>query len=117
MLSHRLFSSFLLAGSLLLFVAGPSQLLAQNSVNSLDKATPNFVKSPGIDIKGETDICQGTETILEVDGGEFESYEWSDGSKERFIKVKEAGIYHVTVKTKGGCTFSASVNVRVRPCA
>jgi hypothetical protein len=30
--------------------------------------------------------------------------------------VKEEGIYEVTVKTKGGCTITSSVNVQIRPC-
>lgn len=66
-------------------------------------------------IMGPTEICDGHETTLKVDG-EFESFEWNTGSKERYIKVSKEGVYEVTAKTKGGCTFTTSVTVRVLPC-
>lgn len=76
---------------------------------------PIFYRSAGVDVLGDREICEGSETTLEVDG-EYESYSWNTGSTERSIKVKEAGIYEVTVKTKGGCTFTTGVNVRMKPC-
>ena len=48
--------------------------------------------------------------------GEYESFQWNNGSTDRFIKVKEEGIYEVTAKTKGGCTYTSSVSVQVKPC-
>lgn len=66
-------------------------------------------------ISGLTEICKGGETILKVEG-DFESFQWSNGSDQRYIRVKEEGKYEVTVKTKAGCTFVSSVNVRIKPC-
>ena len=70
----------------------------------------------GAVISGVTLICKGSETLLKVEG-DYESFEWNTGSTERIIKVKEEGVYEVKVKTKGGCSFSSSVNVEVRPCS
>ncbi len=69
----------------------------------------------GVAISGLTLICKGSETLLKVEG-DYESFEWNTGSTERIIRVKEAGQYEVKVRTKGGCQFTSSVNVEVRPC-
>jgi hypothetical protein len=69
----------------------------------------------GVDVSGDTEICEGAETTLRVEG-EYQSYQWSNGSTERSITVKKAGIYEVTVTTKGGCSFTTGVNVRTKPC-
>jgi hypothetical protein len=66
-------------------------------------------------ISGLTEICKGGETILKVEG-DFESFQWNTGSEARYIRVHEEGKYEVTVKTKAGCTFVSSVNVRIKPC-
>jgi hypothetical protein len=68
-----------------------------------------------VSISGNTEICKGSETTLKVEG-DFESFEWNDGTKDRYLKVREEGVYEVTVKTKAGCTYTSSVNVRLRPC-
>jgi len=67
-------------------------------------------------ISGNTEICPGTETILKAEG-EFESFSWDRGGVQgRYLKVTEPGKYEVTGKTKGGCTFTTTVTVRLRPC-
>lgn len=100
--------------SCLFFV--PAAMLAQQApAQPGEIQIPISYRSAGVDVLGEREICEGSETTLEVDG-EYESYSWNTGSTERSIKVKEAGIYEVTVKTKGGCTFTTGVNVRMKPC-
>jgi len=69
----------------------------------------------GVHISGPTTICKGGETILKAEGN-YESFEWNTGSKDRFIRVQEEGNYEVTVTTKGGCRYTTSVNVQVIPC-
>ncbi len=79
---------------------------------------PIIVTAPrpaGLTISGPTLICKGSETMLKAEG-EYESFQWNNGSTDRFIKVKEEGIYEVTAKTKGGCTYTSSVSVQVKPC-
>lgn len=77
--------------------------------------SPTVPVFKGVTIAGVTIICKGGETTLKVEG-DFESFEWNTGSTERMIRVKDAGQYEVKVKNKGGCTFTSSVNVEVRPC-
>lgn len=92
------------------------------AVSFAQEIQPGFEESPapakrfsGVEISGATEICEGSETALKVEG-EYESYSWSTGEMGRTIRVNKAGLYEVTVKTKGGCTFTTSVNVRTRPC-
>ena len=72
-------------------------------------------KPASVVISGVTLICKGSETLLKVEG-DYESFLWNTGSTERILKVKDEGIYEVTVKTKGGCSITSSVNVQTRPC-
>jgi len=69
----------------------------------------------GVNISGPTTICKGGETILKAEG-DYESFEWNTGVKDRFLRVREEGIYEVTVTTKGGCRLTTSITVRVIPC-
>lgn len=95
--------------------AFPAVPMAQQLPQPPEGARVTVKPSPGVDVLGDREICEGAETILKVDG-EYESYQWSTGSTEPSIKVKKAGVYEVTVKTKGGCTFTTGVNVRIKPC-
>lgn len=69
----------------------------------------------GVHISGPTTVCQGGETILKAEG-DFESFEWNTGAKDRFLRVREEGTYEVTAITKGGCRLTTSVTVRMIPC-
>ena len=69
----------------------------------------------GVNISGPTTICKGGETILKAEG-DYESFEWNTGVKDRFLRVREEGTYEVTVTTKGGCRLTTSVTVRMIPC-
>jgi hypothetical protein len=70
----------------------------------------------GVNISGPTTVCIGGETILKAEGN-YESFEWNTGVKDRFLRVREAGTYEVTVTTKGGCKLTTSVTVRMIPCS
>lgn len=82
------------------------------------EGVPVVVERPSpLSISGILEICKGSETILKAEG-EFESFTWDKGNvKGRLLKVREEGRYEVTARTKGGCTYTTSVNVRVRPCS
>lgn len=103
--------SFLSAGFFLLAFA--TILPAQQIELQVEEAPVK--KSYGVEISGATEICEGSETALKVEG-EYESYTWNTGEMGRTIRVNKAGVYEVTVKTKGGCSLTTSVNVRVKPC-
>jgi hypothetical protein len=93
---------------LLLLWTFPRLLSAQVVVKQPEKGRT-------LEISGPTLICKGGETMLKVEG-EYESFQWNTGSTDRILKVKEDGIYEVTVKTKGGCTITGSVHVQVQVC-
>lgn len=108
-----LFSGIL--GAALFLCGQPSVSVAQEIQVGGEGTLAPAKRFSGVEISGATEICEGSETALKVEG-EYESYTWSTGEMGRTIKVNKAGLYEVTVKTKGGCTFTTSVNVRTRPC-
>lgn len=63
---------------------------------------------PSVDLGGDKTVCVGCTTTL--DAGEHDSYEWSTGETTRTIEVGQ-GNYSVTVKNKGQCEATASLNV------
>lgn len=85
-----------------------------SSSGSLEVTIP-FSAPRGVVISGANIICKGNETILKVEG-DYESFEWNTGAIGRLLHVKEAGIYEVTVRTKGGCSLTGAVNVQVVTC-
>lgn len=89
---------------------GPAPEPAQTKPKGITVSGP-----AGVNISGPTTICKGGETILKAEG-DYESFEWNNGVKDRFLRVKEEGTYEVTVTTKGGCRFTTSVTVRMIPC-
>lgn len=95
-----------------------SVIQAQDTPPPPPPATPIIIeRASPLTISGITEICKGSETILKAEG-DFESFTWDKGGVTgRYLKVKEEGVYEVSAKTKGGCTFTTSVNVRVRPCS
>ena len=62
-------------------------------------------------INGNTEICPGQSTMLNVGGG-FASYEWSDGSTGPTLNVSAPGVVGVTVTDANGCEGAATVNVQ-----
>jgi hypothetical protein len=94
-------------------------LLAAFAITLKAQATTEITVQPapkGLHISGPTLICKGSETILKAEG-EYESFLWNTGSTDRFLRVREAGVYEVTAKTKGGCTLTTSIRVEVKPCS
>lgn len=88
---------------------------AQQPVEAPTPAPAARPRSAEVVITGILEFCKGGETVLKAEGN-FESFEWKDGSTGRYLRVKEEGIYEVSAKTKGGCTYVGSVNVRTKPC-
>ena len=113
MIQRSIFSMLLFAG-LFWFLSPEVSSAQQIQVQSEAVQVPEK-RFSGVEISGPTEICEGSETALKVDG-EYESYNWSTGEVGRTIKVSKPGVYEVTVKTKGGCSLTTSVNVRIRPC-
>ena len=106
---------------ILLFILvwlAPEIMVAQDTQPATPPTVPlESTSNPiGLKISGNLEICKGAETILKAEGN-FESYTWSKGATSgQYLKVSEEGVYEVTARTKGGCTYTASVTVRFRPC-
>ncbi|MEM9859298.1 MAG: PKD domain-containing protein [Bacteroidota bacterium] len=69
----------------------------------------NALPTPELD--SDIPICTSEEVVL--DPGTFAAYEWSDGSENPTLTVREAGSYSVTVTNEAGCTASAESIVSI----
>jgi gliding motility-associated-like protein len=65
------------------------------------------------EIAGLSMICQGESTILST--GEYESYQWSNGTNTPSIEVFEAGEYFVSVTDTNGCSGASGIFVDTFP--
>ena len=63
---------------------------------------------PVIQSNRSTTICLDEEVTLSAPAG-YESYSWSNGSREQSITVMEAGEYSVTVIDENGCIGTSDV--------
>lgn len=54
-------------------------------------------------------LCEGSSRIL--DGGNFSSYLWNNGSTNRTITINNMGLYSVNVTDINGCTGSGFTNI------
>lgn len=78
---------------------------------STQSVTVNVFDTPVI--TGNTSFCEGSSTILTVNGGD--SYSWSTGATTASIVVNTPGNYSVTVSSSNGCSGTTSVNVVQNP--
>lgn len=104
-----------IAVSIVMVVALAAQATPTTAKPAQDDQSFTIKAAPGLIISGVSTICKGGESTLKVEG-EYESFLWNNGSTDRFLRIKEAGVYEVTVRTKGGCSITGSVNVEVVSC-
>lgn len=74
--------------------------------------TVEIVHQPGIDINGDTEICEGESTTLIAPDG-YTSYVWSTGATQQSINISQAGNYAVTVTSANGCESPSSNTVNI----
>lgn len=70
------------------------------------------IKRGEIDLGADVEICKG-ETVV-IDGKENFSWQWSDGSKSRYLNTKQAGKYWLSVFDYTGCQASDTIFVSVK---
>lgn len=71
---------------------------------------------PQITVLGNAIFCEGDSVIL--DAGEYLSYEWNNGSLNRFLTVKHSGFYNVVVEYDQDSFYTSNtieVNVKHPP--
>mgnify|MGYP003810955845 CR=1 FL=1 len=78
-----------------------------------DSLHVSFAPNPHPNLGNDTTFCDGDS--LFIFPGNFNSYEWQDGSTEPFYVIKESGLYWVSVTNSYGCFGGDSVNVEVIP--
>ncbi len=76
-------------------------LTAEFNIAQLD----SFSFSLGQDIEA----CLGQTVNLEA--GQFSSYEWSQGSTEQNISIEDSGLYAVTVTNQAGCVATDTISI------
>lgn len=70
---------------------------------------------PRIAALGPLTFCEGDSVVLDAGKG-FAAYRWSTGATGRYLGVRQAGTYSVTVRGEGGCEAEATpVTAYTRP--
>lgn len=69
---------------------------------------------PIVDLGADTTIC--VDQTLTLDAGNWDSYQWSDGSMDATLEVMEEGTFSVTVTDEFGCEGSDEIMVTVEIC-
>lgn len=73
------------------------------------------IEDPEIEIIGKTEFCQG-DTLVIRKIGDYDNFEWSNGSKDDSILVTKTGVYYLMVEDNKGCiAASEKINVEVTP--
>lgn len=62
-----------------------------------------------LDLGPDTSLCKRDSLVLDVDG-DFNTYQWQDGSKDTMLTVRNSGIYWVKGSSKG-CKDSDTIRV------
>ncbi|MDB5032811.1 MAG: hypothetical protein JWQ98_52 [Chlorobi bacterium] len=72
--------------------------------------------NPLLQVHGPFSFCAGDSVLLDVGGGSFAGYQWSDTRTTPSIAVREPGRYFVTVTDANGCIgMTDTVTVTVHP--
>jgi hypothetical protein len=70
---------------------------------------------PRIAALGPLTFCEGDSVVLDAGKG-YAAYRWSTGATGRYLGVRQAGTYSVTVRGEGGCEAEATpVTAYTRP--
>lgn len=69
---------------------------------------------PVVSLGADQDLCQGSTKLL--DAGNFNTYQWQDGSTNRTFRIADAGHYWVTVTNNNNCKGGDSIRInKVNP--
>ncbi|MBK8562300.1 MAG: gliding motility-associated C-terminal domain-containing protein [Saprospiraceae bacterium] len=68
--------------------------------------------APNPQIIGPATLCSGQSATLNVNGGPFSTYTWSDGSTDPTLSITDPGTYSVIVTNAEGCTGTDFIEVQ-----
>ncbi|HET6556788.1 MAG TPA: hypothetical protein VFG54_05700, partial [Prolixibacteraceae bacterium] len=101
--------------SIIIKKSGSYQLTVSNSFGCLltDSVILNVEELPVVNVQDSIKI--GTLDSIQVDAGNFKSYNWSTGEITSSVYIKKEGWYSVTVENETGCSTTKSFNVFKNP--
>ena len=85
-----------------------------NGCTGVDDIVVAIPPPPTVAITGNTEFCQGDNSVLEATPG-LNAYVWSTNQTGPSITVFNAGAYTVTATDGFGCTATASITVSILP--
>ncbi|MFK7937485.1 MAG: gliding motility-associated C-terminal domain-containing protein [Saprospiraceae bacterium] len=86
---------------------------SQSGCDSVVTRNINVLENPPIPLPTEMVLCDLNELPLELDAGDYVSYQWSTGSNSPQITVNQLGDYFVRVTNNRGCQDSVTVDIRL----
>jgi gliding motility-associated-like protein len=69
------------------------------------------VKARSIVLGKDTSFCQGGSVLLDP-GSSFLQYNWSNGTSNRVLEIKQAGVYHLMAVDANGCSARDTFEVK-----
>ncbi len=80
-----------------------------------DSFTIVFNQSPSVNLGSDQAICGPLSYPITLNGGYFNSYQWSTGANTQSISVNTSGIYWETVTSANGCKSTDSIDIQIYP--
>lgn len=94
------------------WVFGPGEvyvtLTDANGCTASDTVTIIGSAAPQVDLGNDTSLCVGETLVLDA-GGNYTTYNWSDGTQNSTITVTTGGEYSVTVTDANGCESTDTI--------
>ena len=72
-------------------------------------------EAPAPTIDGDAAFCEDSQTTLNVLGGDFTTYEWSNGTQSSSITTNIPGLYSVLVTDANNCQATAEITLEAWP--
>ena len=74
-----------------------------------------FNQAPSVNLGNDQAICGSLSSPINLNGGYFNSYQWSTGATTQNISVSTSGIYCETVTSSNGCKSTDSIDIQIYP--
>ena len=82
---------------------------------AIDSISVQFLTVPALQVSNDTVLCSNSFSLQLQANGNFETYQWSNGSTASSILVSQGGDYVVTATAQNSCIKTDTVSVTVAP--
>jgi gliding motility-associated-like protein len=97
--------------------AGPYAVTVVDAEGCIGETAVEVIswEAPAPTIEGDTAFCADSQTTLNVSGGDFIAYDWSNGPQSASITTNMPGTYSVMVTDANNCQATTAVTLEAWP--